>query len=229
MGVELRLDSKLPQEDQTTVIPWKYRFLNEAQFVHPSAGKNEPVFVIVSWTFPGRYEFKLNNSWTTITSWTVGKQFEDDDHKHLNTIVDKFKHDAKQNGIYDFATAFFKHVGFTEYWEIYSTLKEIVYLQNYLKVNNIPYMFTAANVDFLSSYTLSNPDASITSLHNQIEFDRWFFFPDQKGFHTWALDNKYAIGDTHPLESAHYDAAELIRSKFNELVTQYNQQNQTRN
>jgi hypothetical protein len=43
------------------------------------------------------------------------------------------------------------------------------------------------------------------------------------------VENKYPVGTTHPLEEAHTAAAELIKEKFNELVTNPLEQNSTRN
>jgi hypothetical protein len=65
-------------------------------------------------------------------------------------------------------------------------------------------------------------------LYNQINFDNWYFFPagigqnqtkTPRGFYQWAVESKYSMGtEGHPLESAHHDAAILIKEKFNELV-----------
>jgi hypothetical protein len=94
-------------------------------------------------------------------------------------------------------------------------------------VNNIPYLFTCADNGIFNSYTLKNPDDTIQSLCNQIIFDNWYFFPagiganqtkTPRGFYQWAVENKYKVGVTHPLEDAHRNAAELIKEKFNELV-----------
>ncbi len=123
-------------------------------------------------------------------------------------------------------------MGSSEYWETYSVLKEIVYLQNYLKANRIPYVFTSADVSVFKNSTVNSNDPTISSLYGQIDFDRYFFFPsrddDPKGFYQWALENKYAIGTTHPLEQAHVDAANLMRSKFDELVKEYLEQDHVR-
>ena len=183
--------------------------------------KNKSVFVVASWTFPNRYEFYLNNSWATINLWTVERQYNAEGDKHLNKLVEEYETRAKNAGVHEFATSYFKHVGFVEYWETYISLKEITYLQNYLKANNIPYMFTSADCNFLNTHTIKYADEVIQGLYNQIDFDKWFFFPDHKGFYTWALDNKYKVGVTHPLEDAHRDAALLIKEKFNELVTKH--------
>jgi hypothetical protein len=197
------------------------------------------VFVIVSWTFPGRYEFRFNydtkqrkSPWHTITPWiieteeNIKKEFINDDTKIEYQQAQTNKR-AKTTGIADFAEVFYKHVGNSEYWEVYSSLKEIIYLQNYLKINNIRYMFSCADNSIIENYSIKNDNSTIKSLYKQIDFDKWFLFPSgieehqtrtPRGFYQWAVENKYPMGTTHPLESAHADAAKLMKEKFNELV-----------
>jgi hypothetical protein len=199
------------------------------------------VIVIVSWTFPGRYEFRFSydtmqrkSPWHSINSWDIQDidnielQFNSPNKKTLDMLV-RHKNNAEKSGISNFAQVFYEHVGLGEYWETYSTLKEIVYLQNYLKVNNIPYMFTCADTGFLYNYTINTADEFISSLYKQIDMTKWFLFPagigankteTPRGFYQWAVENKYAMVTTHPLEQAHAAATELIQGKFNELVTQ---------
>jgi hypothetical protein len=201
--------------------------------------------VIVSWTFPSRYEFRFNyntgqrnSPWYTINSWTVEQdfdniksQFQTENETILQHQIENIKR-AQTTGVADFAKTFYQHVGSSEYWEIYSSLKEIVYLQNYLKANNIPYLFTCADNSILYNYTVGNSDSTIAGLVGQIrrDSDNWFWFPagtkadetcDPRGFYQWALENKYPIGTTHPLEAAHRDAANLMKDKFNELVKKH--------
>jgi hypothetical protein len=195
--------------------------------------------VLVSWTFPGRYEFRFayntlqkTGNWHTITPWTT-RSAEDIEAEFVNK--DKailLQHSgsnywAKRTGVADFADQFYKHVGGTEYWEIYSSLKEIVYLQNYFNLKSIPYMFTCADNSIVDNQIVKNNDPVIQSLFQQIDFSKWFWFPEgthqgetqsPRGFYQWAVENKYPIGTTHPLEAAHKDAAELMKDKFNELV-----------
>jgi len=193
--------------------------------------KGKKQAVIVSWTFSGRYEFNIQTTqgqrWEVINSWSVGKQYTNADDIDKNTVVDLFRNKADLLGIGKFAESYFANVGFLEYWEVYTSLKEIIYLQNYLIVNKIPYLFTCADNSIFNSYTLKNPDDTIQSIYNQINFDNWYFFPagigqnqteTPRGFYQWAIENKYKVGSTHPLEDAHKDAAELIKEKFNELV-----------
>lgn len=195
---------------------------------------------IVSWTFPGRYEFRFSydtrqkkTPWYAINAWTIQndpgvieREFVTHDVNILDAQIKTIER-AKQTGVAEFADAFYKHVGGTEYWEIYSTLKEIVYLQNYLVLNKIPFMFTCADNSIFYNHTANNADGVITSLLNQIDQTRWFWFPAgaganqtemPRGFYQWAVENKYPVGTTHPLEQAHQDAAELMKEKFNDLV-----------
>ena len=199
-------------------------------------GKQQVAFV--SWTFPGRYEFYIETAqgpkWEIINSWSVGKQYSHNDDIDKNKVVDLFKNKVDILGIGKFAESYFANVGFLEYWEIYTALKEVVYLQNYLIVNKIPYLFTCADNVIFNCYTISHADETIKSLYDQILFDNWYFFPPgqganqtitPRGFYQWAVENKYKIGVTHPLEHAHKDAAELIKEKFNELVKKSIQSN----
>jgi hypothetical protein len=191
--------------------------------------------VIVSWTFPGRYEFRFNyntrqikSPWHAINSWTI--QSTKDIVTQLNNpnskIIGGFarhKDTAEQTGIADFSKTYYEHVGSSEYWETYSTLKEIVYLQNYLQVKNIPYLFTCADTGFMRNHTVDTADEFIISLRDQIDMSHWYLFPSEnnkpKGFYEWAIENKYPVGVTHPLDKAHYAAFELLQEKFNEMVT----------
>lgn len=195
--------------------------------------RNKQIFVVVCWTFAGRYEFKFNFNnnpkWEVINSWSIGKQYTGEEESK-NSLVNQHKDKADKLGIGEFAKSYFASVGFTEYWETYSSIKEVIYLQNYLKSNQIPYLFTCADSGFLKgNYTINHPDVTIDCLYKQIDWDKFFFFPPgikenetklPRGFYQWALENKYRVGDTHPLEEAHLDASKLIKEKFDEMVTQ---------
>ena len=199
--------------------------------------KSKPDKVIVSWTFPGRYEFRFNyntgqrlSPWYSINSWTVEQdvskiadEFQTKDADTLDAQLQTIAR-AKETGVAEFANTFYKHVGNSEYWEIYSTLKEIVHLQNYLKASGIPYLFTLADNCIFHNYTVDNPDTTISALLSAIDMSKFFFFPvgtthgqtkTPRGFYQWALENKYKIGATHPLEDAHSDASKLIQDYFN--------------
>ena len=203
--------------------------------------KGRDIFAIVQWTFTCRFEFMFNydikgTPWYSVTPW--------DNHEDMNKITqyvggnkDILRHHSnhlefiKSNGLGDFSRMFYKHVGDNEKYETYSTTKEVVFLQQYLKTNNIPYLFTFADNHIHpenSKFTESRyDDVNIAALQTQIDWNNVYMFPpgvglDQverpRGFYQWAVENKYSVGTTHPLENAHQDAANLMQEKFNELV-----------
>lgn len=167
-------------------------------------------FLIATWTYPQRKEFRFGRKWTSINSW----------------------HTAEK----EFSIEYFKHIGDNEYYEIYTVLKEIVFLQHYCEINHIPYLFMTADNHFYQheNYNRSQ-DLSLNTLYAQIKWDNWYWFAPgtqanetlaPRGFYQWAVENNYKVGPQgHPLENAHRDAANLIRGKFNELVKKYYQQN----
>jgi hypothetical protein len=204
--------------------------------------KNQDLFVVVMWTFSHRYEFRFNYNtqrrntpWYSMNLWdivddpaTLKQEFVNfnpevfDAHVKNKVVIDNV-------GITDFVKMFYKHVGNNEYYETYSTLKEILFLQQYLALNKIPYIFVPADTYLNGNdiYLRHEHDDSIRALYTQINWNNWYAFPPgagkhetehERGFYQWAIENKYKVGTTHPLEDAHRDAAELMQEKFNELV-----------
>lgn len=184
--------------------------------------------VIVQWTFPWRFSFRYVEpvGWYNIDLYVHTNQFTNQWTTAENRRIDKF-------GIKEFIHEFYKVIGTTEYWPVYSTLKEILLLQNYLKSKNIPYMFTAVDNSIFFNHTIDSPtDAYVKNLYNQIDQNHWHWFPagttdnettQPRGFYQWAMENNYPIGtESHPTESAHLDAAQLLKEKFDELVAKTN-------
>ena len=171
--------------------------------------------VIVCWTFPGRYEFLFNDeleqisAWNTLTSEReIKSQFKYQNDIVLQHHIDKFNRD-EERGLNGFARTFFGHVGSSKNYETYNYLSNIVNLQNYLKLNDIPYLFLSVDQSIEEcKYWCS--EGSNKRLLNQIDLSNWFWFPGDLGFYTWSLENKFPYGTTHPLEPAHSEAAELI-------------------
>ena len=112
--------------------------------------------------------------------------------------------------------------------KIYTSNLVIKEFEQYCKYHQIPYLFTCVDTHMFE--VVDNTKLNMTN---------WYLFPPaeetyntqtSRGFYQWAIENKYKVGpEGHPLEDAHQDAANLIRSKFNELVEKHNQQNQIRN
>lgn len=213
--------------------------------------KTIPDIVIVQWTFPWRFGFRFgyptnknHDQWYTVDLWSI-----DDDHKPAGTQIseddqlfgysEKMREIAKTVGVKEFANIFYKHVAYDEYWPIYTTLKEIVGLQNYLTVKQIPFLFTCVDNVIFESNTAKTADPYINSLISQIISDNWFMFPagtkphqttTPRGFYQWAEENKYPKGaGGHPLIQAHTNAANLIEEKVNEMVKNHLEPNRSRN
>lgn len=206
-----------------------------------SLKKENDVIAIVTWSFTNRYEFRFNyhtgqkiTPWYSINSWSMlddTNSIEQEYKSKNEAILAQQKEHierAKLLGIADFAKTFFMHVGNNEYFELYSTYKEILFLQQYFEQNNIAYIFLPADNQFYNhpNYYRSR-DEYLDCLYNQIKWNHWFFFPPstnendtkiERGFYQWAIENKYPVGTTHPLDEAHIAACNLMKDKFNALV-----------
>ena len=187
-------------------------------------------FVAVMWSFPNRYEFRFDydtnsreSPWRSCTVWDLEadtdkiiKEFRNSDRSiaqhHLNNI-----RWLQKTGMQKFLQEFYKHVGHTEYWETYNSLTSMIMLQNFLKVNNVPYVFTICDNMIFETYTWKNPDINIVALKDQIDWSRWYLFDDTLGFNQWATKHNYSYGTTHPLHQAHIDAAKLLEKHINEM------------
>jgi hypothetical protein len=196
--------------------------------------------VLIMWSFVSRFEFRFNyrtyqqnSPWYSISPWTIESDLtkisdnyftpnSDIEHRQIKNILA-----ARNSGVADFASVFYKHVGDSEYYEMYSSFREFIFMQDYLKLNGIPYIFlTASNTFYQHENYIRSQDSWLSDLYQLIDWDQWFFFPttsvsptqEPKGFFHWATENKYPMGTTHPLEAAHDDAVKLIQERFNELV-----------
>ena len=190
--------------------------------------------VVVNWSFPIRYEFRFNydteerwGHWYSINAWTakdlsdiddIRKEFKVDNPIILEHHINNIKR-AEKTGINRFAKTFLQHVGSSIHWATYDSFSNILMLQQYLVSKNIPYLFSMVDEALVNNYTehLTNNE-SIAVLHKQIDLSRWITLPNGQGFYTWARDNNYPFGTTHPLEPAHKDAALLIKEQYDKLV-----------
>lgn len=179
--------------------------------------------VIVCWTFPGRYEFRIAEDWRQISHWSakenieeiIDKEFQNENNKIKQSHLYKLR--QENEGIQLFAKSFYQYVGDSEYTEVYTSLINIIRLQHYLDANRIPYLFTAVDQNLIKNIERHLDDLSISVLYNQISHSKWFWFPGNLGFYTWSLENKFPIGTTHPLEPAHNKAAELINEHLRNI------------
>jgi len=174
------------------------------------------IFVTVMWSYPSRYEFRFRydtheheSPWCTITPWTHERDQNvilDAFKNFKETIFDHYKRNqltAQTTGIADFSEHFFKDVGDSEYWELYTSIKEMVFLQDWLKQRNIDYLFTYVD-DCLFKHN-TPLDSTLKTLYDSLDYTK-IYLPDHfEGFYKWAQANNYPFGATHPLEPAHVD------------------------
>lgn len=139
--------------------------------------------VLVNWTFADRHEFY-------------------------------FEHEGWQNIIPDknrFCKEFFTSLQ-SEY-SVYHTVKNMVFLSNYLDKKGVPYVYTFA--DLLLQY--NTPATQI--LASEIGHKRCFRWSDDANFLGWAIKQGFAIGPgSHPLDEAHAKSAELIDPLFTKIL-----------
>lgn len=190
--------------------------------------------VLVTWTYTDRFEFSTefsivrqlphrSNVWYGISPSNLDRNREY--YPEFIDMVDKF----------------LKYTGLTNYYRFYTTIKEILYLQYFLKQNKIPYLFTSADnaICFQNTEEILKYDDNVFTLRNmlnEIDWNNWFLFPNKDidwlstknplGFFQWAKQNRYEFGpEFHPLEEAHMSAHNIIKDRFNELVIQNNFKN----
>lgn len=152
--------------------------------------------VLVQWSFACRYEFYFNNfGWHQLGAWSIiddlteiKKTFKINNPIVLQHHIDTLNQ-FKQQGITEFAKAFFKKIASDMYYEQYKFLSDVVMLQQYLELKKIPYMFASVNTDILRDSS-KYADQSIKTLENLVNKNEWMWF-DNKGFYQWASDNNF--------------------------------------
>lgn len=175
-------------------------------------------FVLVMWTFLSRYDYlfsfdtqETNTPWYTINPHYINSDFATGFHIDHITRARKFK-------VAEFAEQTYRFLG--DQHEIQETLLQILQLQNFLKLKQIPYLFTSADSWFEYNDELKNPLLT-KELVNTIDWDKfyWFNYNDKKiGFLDWSKFNKFNYGVCHPLDDAHEQAFLLMKDRFDELV-----------
>jgi len=190
------------------------------------------IFVQVMWTFTNRCEFALaipipeyDSPWLGITPYTHIDETKSSwftkltkNTKNWTGVYNDLKNSYtryRELGIVDFASQYQKLVQTTTLHSTYSSLREILLLQNILELYQIRYVFSYVNHSVMIG--LFNDDRNnvfTNSLRNFIKKENWYSFPgdfqEYVGFDDWAKENKYKYATSHPLEAAHADAAVLM-------------------
>jgi len=194
--------------------------------------------VLIMWSFPSRYDWAMprnknleDTRWASITPWDTDQK-ESEVFRSLSNsepqqeIWKKRREELSTTGVREFANSLYRYAA-NEYHEIYQSWKSITWLQNILEKKRIPYLFTLAdNSLFYKEVTPhAEQDSLMRALYSEIDFTNWYSFGERMmGFNQWAYLNDYPRGTTHPLDSAHQDAVQLMKDKFLQIYNQKEQQ-----
>jgi hypothetical protein len=154
-----------------------------------------PDAVVVMWTYPGRYEFVIDNNNFVST--------------HCDSTMSLSGHDVP---VYfeQFREYFFKYVGGTNSAELYDTFNAVHQSQLLLEQQNIPYVFCTVNQ--INIPDLCHPD--VARLYNYINPMTMF---DGQDAETYARSiNDWGI--SHPLAQAHQDMAGYLSRSVRSVV-----------
>lgn len=203
-----------------------------------------PDIVVVQWTFPGRYEFRYQTHfdaqwgnfyaftpWSSVKSWD---EIYNDPKKYpfnrnaenanaFEASIKRQIENLKDTCIPELSSIWFKHIACTDS-DRYYFFKEISYLKHYLDSKKIKHVFSGADSTLIRDKTPTT-DKSVLTLIKILETCNWVWFDYHgvpMGFLDWARSSRQEIGSTHPLDSAHRNALNIVREKINEILTKNN-------
>jgi hypothetical protein len=155
----------------------------------------KPDAVVIMWTYPGRYEFILDNNNFVST--------------HCDSTI-SLSEQTVPNYFEQFREYFFKYVAGTNSSELYDTFNAIHQSQMLLEQQNIPYVFCCVNQ--INVPDLCHPD--ISRLYNYIKPMTMINGQDVE---TYARSiNDWGI--SHPLAQSHRDIADYLSCSVRSVI-----------
>ena len=204
----------------------------------------EDIFVQVMWTFVARREFKLikgtlkeqmyknDPEWLALdphavedeskAEWFLKVDPSTPNYKNTKDSLQRKYNLYKDAGIVDFGKHWYKIISDED--DTYSSLRDMLLLQEFLKNRNIKYVFSYVGHYVPDQIFKESSNTYIDSFRQSIDKDNWFHFPGDwprskyLGFNDWALINNYEYATSHPLAKAHEDAAELIYEHIKKIL-----------
>lgn len=150
--------------------------------------------VIVNWSYADRFEF----------------YFKDIGWQNLKYQPGESTANKVPENLRDFRRMFYSEL--TDEYSLYQYVKDIVLAQEFLKNNNIPYIFSSAADNIISLDRLAKLGPSQHKFYSLIDFEQWFFWPEHHAFVPWTEANHLPQGpDKHPLEQAHFTTFEMYK------------------
>lgn len=129
-------------------------------------------FALVAWTSTVRFEFRTEHGWAGFNPGTYRLEGS-------------------------FAKQWYEGPGKWEYTSISIALKEIIIAQNFLKQQNIPYVFIFDNNEIFESHVYNNPDNYIDSLNKAIDWNQVVVFDDTYSMRDWCYKNQFPMTGNH--------------------------------
>jgi len=201
---------------------------------------SKPDIVIVQWTFQGRHELRYQKNfnaiwgnfyaftpWSSVRSWDEiyndpikypfnrnaenSKAFEESIKRQIDSL--------KDTCIPELTDTWFKHIACLDS-DRYYFFREVSYIKHYLESKNIKFVFSGADSTVFRDKT-PTADRTVTTLMKILDLCPWAWFDYHNmplGFMDWARTSRQEIGSTHPLDSAHKNALNMIRSKLNDIL-----------
>lgn len=203
-----------------------------------------PDVVIIQWTFHGRQEFRytknFNSQWGNFyafTPWSVVRSWEElysnptkypfnrnaENSKAFEEAIKAQIENLKDTCVPDLADIWFKHISCTDS-DRYYFFKEVSYLKFYLESKGIKYVFSGADSN-LTRIKDKTADKSVNTLIDVVNTSPWVWFNYHDvplGFMDWARATRQEIGSTHPLDSAHRNALNIVRNNLNDILKKSN-------
>ena len=179
--------------------------------------KNSTDSVIVQWTYPNRYELRFNDivekNYFSLNHWLandLNANIKDQNFKEFFKIFDK-------SPMQSIAKIWYNFISYYD-TDVYTYLKEVVYLSNYLKNKNIKFIFASV----FHKYFMDIPkikDPSIENLYKISQTLPWVTF-DNQGFIEWAESSGHFDREVwqHPNDAAHLAAFNLVKNQLNILL-----------
>jgi len=173
--------------------------------------KSKQFVVAVMWTYPGRIELKVQSEWHQLNDYVfwdsiekLQAQWPSKGEKFYASILDRIQKDQEANRL-DLFRDYMKFTVLTGDYAIVKSYQSIFVTAQYLMHHKIPFFFVNAvnEANITGNYIPQDSLPYLDSINQQ----DWMPVPS---FYTWAKENNYKFGASHPLDQAHIDYAKLI-------------------
>jgi hypothetical protein len=171
--------------------------------------QNKPDFAAVMLTSMDRFDLyvdayhPLKQSAIDLSSWQDGRQpalVRLDGSLSTESGYSLSGGHIRDHKTYWYKNYYNESFALLDYWTC------VLSIQNFFKVNDIPYVFTTAYDKYHlidQSYNETGSDVDIDFLFDQLDWSKFVFYDDSKGLLSFAKDKKFKEIKGHPVADAH--------------------------